>query len=104
MKRFNLVILAVILAIGSAFTFKPTFATWKFTGTSTVPADRVDPTMYSTNTVSCSGTELTLCSIVASTSAGKPVIGIAGDQLYDDLYNGGSTSPNFSPTNITGRQ
>jgi len=104
MKKYSFALIAVLFAVATAFAFKPTFATWKFVGSTTSPADRVDPTMYSTNSITCSGSETNLCTIVAATSGGQPVIGIAGDQLYDDLYNGGSTTgPNFSPTNITGK-
>lgn len=102
MKKYALGLLAIVLAVTVAFTTKPTFNTYQFNGTSTNASHRVDPTKYSPASPACNGTELVLCSINAADNNGRPVIGSAGDALYDNLYNSGGSAPYFLATDIKG--
>lgn len=102
MKKYSVVLVAIILAISSAFAFRPAFNTFQFNGISTDPDDRVDPQQYSLGTGSCSGTETKLCTIEATPDINsKPVI---SGTLYTALWNNESDlKPDFLYDGIQGK-
>lgn len=99
MKRFYLAIIAVVFAVGSAFTLRPD-PTWYFTGDSTSPTERTTPSKYNTTVLSCSSSQNRLCSIIAPDNSGVPSI---SGQLQTDLNNSNGSAPNYGNTDIKGR-
>lgn len=104
MKKFHLAMLAVVIAVASAFTFKPQTYTFRYDGSTTSGSERIDETRYTYVTPSCSGDENVLCAIIAAKDVNnKPVI-TSGTTLYNHLYNSNSSvGPNFSTAAVIGK-
>jgi hypothetical protein len=104
MKKYSLGFLAVIFAVGSSFAVKTYAPIWKFNGSSTVAADRVDPTKYDNSSVSCTGLEVELCAIEApadpSNSARPQITG----SLHTALQNSNLEEPNFEAPGVMGKE
>jgi len=104
MKNYSFGLIAVLFALFSAFAFKPAFDTFRFDGASSNPNHRVNPAMYTKTSPSCGSTDVTLCSITTASNGDLPVIDeITTPDLFDALYNGGLSVPDFSYPAIEGK-
>ena len=102
MKKYLIPVIAVVFAVGSAFTFKPQAYTFRFDGSTTVASERTSPAKYTLTNPGCSGTEANLCTIEAMKDANdKPVI--SGTLLSDLNNNGSSVGPIFTSSEVTGK-
>ena len=104
MKKYSFALIALVFALASAFAFKPTFDTFRFDGDTLLPNERVSPHKYVLISPSCGSTDVDLCSIIAVEGDDEEPVIDTNSQLYEDLWNNGSTTgPNFSNSDIEGK-
>lgn len=102
MKKYLLGILTVIFAVGSSFAVKTYAPFWRFIGSSTSAADRVDQTKYISTSVICSGDEEILCAIEAPADPNNNSRPQITGSLQTALQNSGDAESNFDLAEIIG--